>query len=229
MGQVQPTGRVNRDVRGLELIVSRRIPVPAAEAWAWVTGSGAREAVVRELPRITEAGSAVLGEAPRRGGPPARADACVLECTPGERYVVETGRAPTTSGTSRVSVADLGGAQHGLPGAPAELGARGRQHRPRLGVLPRPPARRARWRHDARASTTTSRRSSPYYERLAMDGDPVAWPASWLPVGWGGQLRRRKRHIRDPAIDPLGHRQRRPGRCPWPRRSHPRSPCRRRA
>ena len=36
---VQATGRVVRDRRGLDLIVERTVPAPAAEVWKWLTAS----------------------------------------------------------------------------------------------------------------------------------------------------------------------------------------------
>jgi uncharacterized protein YndB with AHSA1/START domain len=39
MTVIQGTGRVVRDRKGLELIVERRLPAPAEEAWEWLTSS----------------------------------------------------------------------------------------------------------------------------------------------------------------------------------------------
>src|SRR5690242_602351 len=88
MGQVQPTGRVTRDRSGLELIVSRRIAAPAAEAWAWVTDPSLVKqwfGSFRASPKVGSTFSVKL--LAEEGAPSVRM--AVLECTPGERYVVE--------------------------------------------------------------------------------------------------------------------------------------------
>lgn len=175
MDQVQPTGRVNRDALGLELIVSRRIPDPAAEVWEWVTAPAQVKQWFGSFRGTPKAGSTVTLKMLAEDGTPS-VRMRVLECVPGERYVVESvGMDPVWHIT--VSVADLGGASRVF------LAQRIRTAREAGSVGPG-------WEYyldrliAARDGTPMPDFSSyfpsqqPYYERLAMDGDPIAWPAS---------------------------------------------------
>jgi uncharacterized protein YndB with AHSA1/START domain len=175
MGQVQPTGRVSRDVRGLELIVSRRIPAPAGEAWAWVTDPSLVKQWFGSFRAVPKPGSTfsvkLLAE---EGHPSVRMG--VLECIPGERYVVETVEADDVWHLT-ISVADLGGASmvflaHRLETA-REAGSIGPGWEY---YLDRMLAARSGGAMPDFDDYFPSQK--PYYERLAMNGDPVAWPAS---------------------------------------------------
>lgn len=175
MGQVQPSGRVNRDRAGLELIVSRRIAAPAAEVWGWVTDPALVKqwfGSFRASPKVGSTFSVKL--LAEEGSPSVRM--AVLECTPGERYVVEA-LDPGQPWHVTVSVADLGGA------AMVFLGQRLETAREAGSIGPG-------WEYyldrllAARSGSPMPEfvdyfpSQKPYYERLAMDGDPIAWPAS---------------------------------------------------
>jgi uncharacterized protein YndB with AHSA1/START domain len=175
MRQVQATGRVNRDGVGLELIVSRRIPAPSAEVWEWVTVPERVKQWFGAFRGAPKQGSVVSVKLTAEAGSPSVRMA-VLECLPGERYVVErVGDGPVWHLT--ISVADLGGASmlflaHRLETA-REAGTVGPGWEYSLDRLVA--ARNGTAMPDF-ADYFPSQR--PYYERLAMDGDPVAWPAS---------------------------------------------------
>ena len=144
---LQATGRVVRDREGLELLVHRRLPLPAAKTWEWLTSP-------RRLKRWAES-------------------VTVLEQQPETRFTATWGKDATPV---TVSLADLGGAtvvyaSHRVESA-RDAGVSG----PALEyLLDRLVA--------AQSGATMPKRQSylpqrPYYERLAMDGDPEAWPAS---------------------------------------------------
>lgn len=144
---LQATGRVVRDRDGLELLVQRRLPVPSAKAWEWLTSP-------RRLKRWAES-------------------ATVLEQQPETRLTATWGpdAAPVT-----VSLADLDGStmvyvSHRVPSA-RQAGISG----PALEfTLDRLVAAQAGAAMPAKEEYLPQQ---PYYERLAMDGDPDAWPAS---------------------------------------------------
>ena len=117
MGQVQPSGRVNRDGIGLELIVSRRFPAPAAEAWEWVASPAKVKQWFGAVKGRPAVGAVLSVKLMAEEGSPSE-ELVVLECTPGRRYVVET-----VVGDQLWHLHDLG-------------------RRPRRGIhrVPRPPA-----------------------------------------------------------------------------------------
>ncbi|MDO7883580.1 hypothetical protein [Antiquaquibacter soli] len=143
---VQPSGRVVRDRRGLEVIVERRIPVPAEDVWGWLSSpakvrkwiSGARPSVVEPGERVELVASdwsATLSIAALDSGTIVYAK----ERADGSRAAADAG--PRWEHSLDRLVAAIGGAK-----APA-----------------------------LEPYLATQR---PYYERLAMDGDPMSWPPS---------------------------------------------------
>jgi uncharacterized protein YndB with AHSA1/START domain len=165
---------VNRDDRGLELIVSRRFPAPAADAWSWVTDPALVKQWFGSFRASPKPGSTFSVKMLAEDGAPS-VRMLVLECIPGERYVVESiGDEPWHL---TISVAALGASSmvflaHRL-GTAREAGGVGPGWEYYLDRL-----------LAARNGTTMPQfddyfpSQKPYYERLAMDGDPVAWPAS---------------------------------------------------
>ncbi|MCU1411627.1 MAG: ATPase [Rhodoglobus sp.] len=149
---LQATGRVVRDRDGLELLVQRRLPVSSATAWEWLTSP-------RRLKRWAEHVSVI--------------DKQPLDSRPQTRFTANWGpdAAPVT-----VSLADLDGStivyvshrvasarQAGVSGPALEF------------TLDRLVAAQAGAAMPAKEAYLPQQ---PYYERLAMDGDPDAWPAS---------------------------------------------------
>lgn len=144
---IHGTGQVVRDRNGLELIVQRRLPVPVAEAWEWLTSP-------RRLKRWATR-------------------ATVLEREPHRRVTATWGSdpAPVT-----VSLADLDGstvvyASRRVPSA-RQAGISGPELELSLDRLV------AAQTGTAMPTAESYMPQQPYYERLAMDGDPEAWPAS---------------------------------------------------
>jgi uncharacterized protein YndB with AHSA1/START domain len=177
---VQATGRVVRDAIGLELIVQRRLPVPAAEAWEWVTAPARLKKWIGTIKGRAEVGATLqLTMTAERGSPAEPIE--VLECDPLRRYVVEQ-RTGDQVWRLRISLAEttlpngeesttvfLG---HRLDNArlAGEVGPGWEYYLDRLvaavGDAPMPDF------------TDYYPQQRPYFERLAMDGDPVGWPAS---------------------------------------------------
>ncbi len=175
MGQVQPSGRVNRDGVGLELIVSRRFPAPAAEAWEWVASPAKVKSWFGAVKGRPAVGAVLSVKLMAEEGSPSE-EMVVLECNPGRRYVVET-LVGDQLWHLTISVADLGTSStvflaHRLTSA-REAGSVGPGWEY---YLDRMLAARNGTPMPDFADYFPSQR--PYYERLAMDGDPVAWPAS---------------------------------------------------
>lgn len=140
---IQATGRVVRDQRGLELIVTRLVPASLTDTWDWLTKSsklkrwlGAMTIVESsELTRFT----AAVGDA--------TVSFSLVEVDGGTRVFVN----------ERLALA-------------RDAGTAGPLWEYRLDRLV------------ALVSGATAPRESeyatqrPYYERLAMDGDPNSWP-----------------------------------------------------
>lgn len=143
---VQPTGRVVRDRRGLELLLERRIPSDAATVWSWLTKPHHQRKWLGAAVPVTE------GDAPLR-------------------VVLDDG-APVV-----ISLAEVDGVTMLFVGervsdwrAAGEAGPRWEY------ALDRLRSHLAGERAPDAADYLPSQR--PYYERLAMDGDPVSWPPS---------------------------------------------------
>ena len=149
---LQATGRVVRDRDGLELLVQRRLPVPSATAWEWLTSP-------RRLKRWAEHVT-VLDRQP-------------LDSQPQSRLTASWG--PDAAAVT-VSLAELDGStnlddSHRVRGA-RQAGVSG----PALEfTLDRLVAAQSGAAMPLKESYLPQQ---PYYERLAMDGDPDAWPAS---------------------------------------------------
>lgn len=175
MRQVPPTGRVARDADGLEVIVSRSIPAPASEVWEWVTRPEQVRrwyGAFRGTPRPGSVHSVKLTA--EEGSPTVRI--AVVECVPGERYVIETAGVAAPWRIT-VSVADLGASSRLFIAQRIETAREAGEAGPGWEYyLDRLIAAREGGRMPDFADYFPSQR--PYYERLAMDGDPVAWPAT---------------------------------------------------
>ena len=144
---LQATGRVVRDRDGLELLVQRRLPVPSATAWEWLTSP-------RRLRRWAES-------------------ATVVDRQPQSRFTATWG--PDASPVT-VSLAELDGStivyvSHRVSSA-RQAGVSGPALEFTLDRLVAAQSGSAMPNKDAYLP------QQPYYERLAMDGDPDAWPAS---------------------------------------------------
>lgn len=144
---LQATGRVVRDRDGLELLLQRRLPVPSAMAWEWLTSP---KRLKRWADHVT-----------------------VLEQQPQTRLTASWG--PDASAVT-VSLAELDGStivyvSHRVPSA-RQAGVSGPALEFTLDRLVAAQAGAAMPAKDAYLP------QQPYYERLAMDGDPDAWPAS---------------------------------------------------
>jgi len=145
MMAVQATGRVVRDKLGLELYISRLVPLPVAETWKWLsTPSRARKwagtLTVVESVEFTRLSADVDGW---------RIGLAIVAVDGGTRVFF----------TQRVASA-------------RDAGAAGPVWEFRLDRLV---AAVAATPKPVEADYATQQ---PYFERLAMDGDPQPWPAS---------------------------------------------------
>lgn len=171
MDAVQATGRVVRDRDGLELLVERRMAAPAPEVWEWLTSS----ARLGEWIGTWEGEPAVGGEI--RFTMTFEQDAApetvtILECDPSRRFRVRWG-----TGTLGIALAEIDGVttvylSQRLSDA-REAGSTGPGWEYYLDRLVA--AHQGSGAPDFEDYYPTQR---PYFERLAMDGDPEAWPAS---------------------------------------------------
>jgi uncharacterized protein YndB with AHSA1/START domain len=177
---VQATGRVVRDAIGLELIVQRRLSLSAMETWEWVTAPARLKKWMGTLKGRPSVGATVhLTMTAEDGSPTEALD--VLECDPLRRFVVEQ-RVGDQLWRLRISLAETT-----LPGGEAsttvflghrldtarlagEVGPGWEYYLDRLvaavGGSPMPDF------------ADYYPQQKPYFERIAMDGDPVGWPAS---------------------------------------------------
>ena len=140
------SGRVVRDRAGLEVIVERRLALPAADVWVWLTAPARTKRWTAATLVPVEAGARVeaLGDDWHGMISLAALDhGTVLYAK--ER--VDTARAAGDAGPRWEHALDRLGAAIDRSSAPAP-------HAQYRAVL------------------------RPVYERLAMDGDPVAWPPS---------------------------------------------------
>lgn len=143
---VQPNGRVVRDRRGLEVIVERRIPLPADELWLWLTTpTKVRKWIGSTTSRVLEADERVE----LTGGD----WTAILSIAGLDRGTIVY--AKERADTAR-EAADAGPRwEHSLDRLLAAIaGAKAPTLEPYIAT------------------------QRPYYERLAMDGDPVGWPPS---------------------------------------------------
>lgn len=172
---VQATGRVVRDANGLELIVQRRLPMPLDEAWEWVTAPARLKQWMGSLKgRPTLGADLQLRMTAEDGSPTVALE--VVECEPRLRYIVEQRDDPQPMRV-RVSLA------HTDAGTTVFLGHRLANARMAGDYGPG-----WEWYLDRLVAATTgapmpdfadySPQQKPYFERVAMDGDPVSWPAS---------------------------------------------------
>ena len=172
---IQATGRVVRDRSGLELIVERRVPLSADETWQWITSPAKLKKWVG-----TRRGTPVVGgtfEFTMTAEDGAEATTASLEvCEPGTRYTVSFGVGAEIWRVT-ISLADLGSTtalylKQRLTNArdAGSIGPGWEWYLDRmLAAIAGQPM------PDFDAYLTDQR---PYYERLAMDGDPVSWPPS---------------------------------------------------
>lgn len=143
---VQPTGRVVRDRRGLELLLERRIATDAPTLWSWLTKPHYQRKWLGAAVPVTE------GDAP-------------------VRVVLDDG-APVV-----ISLAEVDSVTMLFVGERVSdwraAGVAGPRWEYALDRL-----RAALAGDEAPDASDYLPSQRPYYERLAMDGDPVSWPPS---------------------------------------------------
>lgn len=171
MPPVQPTGRVVRDDAGLQLLLERRLPATAAEAWDWITSPARLRKWIGTYRGTPAVGDRVDFTMTAEKGASAE-PALITRCDPGSRLALELGAGGETWVVA-VSLAEIGDAtviyfsqrlddwrQAGIVGPGWEyyldrlLAAHGGRPMP-----------------DFDEYFTPQR---PYYERLALDGEPLA-------------------------------------------------------
>jgi uncharacterized protein YndB with AHSA1/START domain len=172
---IQATGRVVRDRQGLELIVERRVLAPASDVWEWLTvpanlkkwiGTWKGKPVVGGHIEFTMTAEEGAGPEP----------VTILECIPNQRLRCEIG-VPGQTWRLAVSLAEIDGVtvvylSQRLDTA-RDAGSMGPGWEYYLDRLIAARDGRPLPAFDAYFPV-----QRPYYERLAMDGDPVGWPAS---------------------------------------------------
>ena len=172
---VQATGRVVRDAIGLELIVQRRLPLAAVEAWEWVTAPARLKKWMGTLKGKASVGATLQLTMTAEAGKPTEPIE-VIECDPQRRFVVEQ-RSGDQTWRLRISLAETDAGTtvflgHRLENArlAGEVGPGWEYYLDRLvaavGGDPMPDF------------ADYYPQQKPYFERIAMDGDPVGWPAS---------------------------------------------------
>jgi hypothetical protein len=149
----QATGRIVRDDQGLELLIERRITAPADDVWQWLT-------VASNLAKWMPA--------------PKSLTTTILE--PGKRVRFE-GLAGEDPWRIELAIAEVIGvttvfASHRLSGA-RQAGDVGPMWE---FILDRLVA--AHGGHTAPSMDDYFPSQRPYFERIAMDGDPVGWPTT---------------------------------------------------
>ncbi len=172
---VQATGRVVRDAIGLELIVQRRLPLALDDAWEWVTAPARLKQWMGVLKGRPALGAALQLKMTAEDGAPS-VPLQVLECEPLLRYVVEQGD-DADAMRLRVSLAET------AAGTTVFFG-----HRLASARLAGDYGPGWEWYLDRLVAAVNgdampdfadySPQQKPYFERIAMDGDPVGWPAS---------------------------------------------------
>ncbi|NYF09181.1 uncharacterized protein YndB with AHSA1/START domain [Leifsonia sp. AK011] len=172
---IQASGRVVRDESGLELIVERRVPLPAGETWDWLTASARlKKWIGPRRGRAVVGGTVDLTMTAEEGSP--TSTLTLDACEPGERYTVAFGES-ADAWRITISLADLGTTtavylKQRLANArdAGSIGPGWEWYLDRMLA-----AIAGTEMPDFDEYLTVQR---PYYERLAMDGDPVSWPPS---------------------------------------------------
>ncbi len=168
-------GRVVRDALGLELIVERRVPLSGAETWEWLTASARlKKWIGPRRGRAVVGGTLDLTMTAEEGSP---TSTLTLEaCEPGTRYTVAFGESADAWRVT-IAIADLGSStavylKQRLTSArdAGSIGPGWEWYLDRMLA-----AIAGTDMPDFDEYLTVQR---PYYERLAMDGDPVPWPPS---------------------------------------------------
>lgn len=175
MAVVQATGKVVRDAIGLELIVQRRLPIGIDDAWEWMTAPARLKKWMGSLKGRARIGATLQLTMTAENGSPSESLE-VIECEPPRRYVVEQ-RAGDEIWRLRISLAETDA------GTTVFLGHRLDTARLAGSVGPG-------WEfyldrlvaafHEGPMPDFADYypQQRPYFERIAMDGDPVGWPAS---------------------------------------------------
>lgn len=172
---IQATGRVVRDRRGLELIVERRVAGSVGEVWEWLTVSAQLKKWIGTYRGKPAVGATVAFTMTfEKGAEPETVT--LIECRPEDRLTVEWGVGDDVWHVS-VAVASLGEStmvylKQRLTNA-RQAGSVGPGWEYYLDRLIAARAGAPAPEFDAYLSV-----QQPYYERLAMDGDPVSWPPS---------------------------------------------------
>lgn len=172
---IQATGRVVRDRRGLELIVERRLPASVDEVWSWLTAPAQLKKWIGTYRGKPAVGSTVAFTMTfEKGAEPETVT--VLECRAGERLTVQWGVGDDVWHVS-VAVAAIGEGtivylKQRLSNA-REAGTVGPGWEYYLDRLVAAHAGKPMPEFEPYLAV-----QQPYYERIAMDGDPVSWPPS---------------------------------------------------
>lgn len=169
---VQATGRVVRDRRGLDLIVERRVAAPAAEVWKWLTAPAQLKKWIGTYKGSPVVGGTIAFSMSFEDAAGSQ-QVTVTECKPESRFVLDW-VADEDPWHVAVSIADLGSStvvflaqRISDPKQAGEVGPGWEYYLDRLLA--------------ARGGTTMPDWDDyfpsqvPYYERLATDGDPIAW------------------------------------------------------
>ncbi|MCU1422781.1 MAG: ATPase [Microbacteriaceae bacterium] len=175
MSAVQATGRVVRDREGLELIVERRVAAPSSEVWEWLTVPARLRKWIGAWKGRPAVGGTIEFTMLFEEGATAET-VTILDCVPAERFSAEWA-AGGSNWRMGFSLAEVDGATrlylaHRLSDA-REAGSVGPGWEY---YLDRMIAARAGAPLPEFADYYPVQR--PYYERLAMDGDPVGWPGT---------------------------------------------------
>jgi len=169
---VQATGRVVRDRRGLDLIVERRVPAPASEVWKWLTAPTHLKKWIGTYKGAPVVGGEISFTMSFEDGS-AASRVTVSECTPESRFVLDW-VADDDPWHVAISLADLGSStvvflaqRVSGPEQAGQVGPGWEYYLDRL-LAARAGSAMPEW-DDYFPSQV------PYYERLATDGDPIAW------------------------------------------------------
>jgi uncharacterized protein YndB with AHSA1/START domain len=172
---IQATGRVVRDREGLEVIIERRIAAPADEVWEWLTVSARLRKWIGSWKGQAAVGATIDFTMLFEEGSGSE-KVTILECLPVERLALEW-RVGADTWRVRVSLADVDGttvvyfSQRLAEARQAGSIGPGWEY-----YLDRLIAARSGSALPAFEDYYPVLR--PYYERLAMDGDPVGWPTT---------------------------------------------------
>jgi uncharacterized protein YndB with AHSA1/START domain len=172
---IQASGRVIRDREGLELIVERHLTAPASDVWEWLTSSAYLRKWIGSWTGRPHVGGTIAFtmafEEASKGEP-----VTILECEPEHRLALQW-RAGVDTWRITVSIAEVDEVSR------VYLSQRLSEAREAGTIGPR-------WEYyldrliAARDGTAMPAFEDyypvqrPYYERLAMDGDPMGWPAT---------------------------------------------------